>query len=124
MLTYQSSLTHWPVNVCMYVCMYVCMCVCVRRCDHTTFKHRNPRHDSVVTDSSHIHTQVHGPNKLVSFIVYNISLHYDINFNLRFSPASIYLSTNVLVSKVSLPCYFHSFLQKRSICLFDGRHGW
>jgi hypothetical protein len=46
------------------------------------------------------------------------------NFNLRFSPASIFLITNILVYKVSLPCSFHCFLQKRTICLFHGRHGW
>jgi hypothetical protein len=46
------------------------------------------------------------------------------NFNLCFSPASIFLIANILVSKVSLPCSFHSFLQNRTICLVDGRHVW
>jgi hypothetical protein len=45
------------------------------------------------------------------------------NFNLRFSPASILLITNILVAEVSLPSSFHSFLQKRTACLFDGHHG-
>jgi hypothetical protein len=42
------------------------------------------------------------------------------NLYLRFSTASIFLITNILVSKVSLLCSFHSFLQSRTICLFDG----
>jgi hypothetical protein len=43
---------------------------------------------------------------------------------LRFSPASIFLITNILVPKVSLLCYFNSVLQKSTVCLFEGRHGW
>ena len=41
----------------------------------------------------------------------------------RYSPASSFVITKVLVSKVSLPCSFCSFLQKRIICLLDGRRG-
>jgi hypothetical protein len=43
------------VCVCICVCVWVCVCVCT--VDHITFKHRNPRHFSVVTDSRHIHTR-------------------------------------------------------------------
>jgi hypothetical protein len=42
------------------------------------------------------------------------------NFNLRLSPASFCLITNILVFLV----LFAPFMQKRTICLFDGRHGW
>jgi hypothetical protein len=34
---------------------FVCVCLCA--VDHITFKHRNPRHFSVITDTSHIHTR-------------------------------------------------------------------
>ena len=41
-----------------YACIAsTCVCVCVCTVDHITFKHRNPRHFSVVTDTSHIHTR-------------------------------------------------------------------
>jgi hypothetical protein len=46
------------------------------------------------------------------------------NFNLCFSQASTFLITNMLASKVGLPRSFLSFLQKRTICLSCGRHGW
>jgi len=52
--------------VCMHNLMYACIlsmraragvCVCVCTLDHITFKLRNPRHFSVFTDSSHMHTR-------------------------------------------------------------------
>ena len=46
---------HAQFNVCLH-CKYLCVCVCVLTVDHITFKHRNPRHFSVVNDTSHIHT--------------------------------------------------------------------
>jgi hypothetical protein len=62
-------------------------------------------------------------NQTNNFIIYNISLHYDVQFYVSFLAIFKFLITNVLVSKFSLPCPFHSFLQKRTTCLFDGRHG-
>jgi len=43
----------------------------------------------------------------------------------RFSPASIFLFTNILVPKVTVfLVLLNPFLQKKTICLFDGHHGW
>jgi len=42
----------------------------------------------------------------------------------HFSTVSIFLIAHILVSKsYGLPCSFHSFLQQKEICLFDGCHG-
>jgi hypothetical protein len=57
-------------------------------------------------------------------MIYNILYITTYNFNLRFSPASTFLITNISVSNISLHFSFNSFLQKRKICLFDERHGW